>query len=160
MCLRGGRFFNFRKFVYIFQLFVYNFSKNLPPLKHILALPTQGQICIVTELQPLEISTFQMKHPVRICIRHHLGLLLRSQIPHQLRLTFQGDELRLNLFLAQAPSKEKNKRSAKAQFSSCIYLLRSILVSSRRATKFEISFLIIANANFLALYIRIKSNKS
>ena len=38
--------------------------KNLPPLKHILALPTLGQICTVTELQPFEISTFQMKHPV------------------------------------------------------------------------------------------------
>ena len=42
MCLRDGVvFFNFRKFVYIFQLFVYNFSKKkLPPLKRILALPT------------------------------------------------------------------------------------------------------------------------
>ena len=28
MGLRGGIFFNFRKFVYIFQLFVYNFSKR------------------------------------------------------------------------------------------------------------------------------------
>ena len=33
-------FFNFPKFVYIFQLFAYNFSKKLPFLKHILALPT------------------------------------------------------------------------------------------------------------------------
>ena len=40
--------------------------KNLPPLKHILALPTLGQICTITELQPFEISTFQMKHLVRI----------------------------------------------------------------------------------------------
>ena len=40
-CIRSGNsFFNFRKFVYIFQLFVNNFSKiELPPLKRILALP-------------------------------------------------------------------------------------------------------------------------
>ena len=37
---KGAVFFNFRKFVYIFQLFVYNFSKNLQPFKHVLALPT------------------------------------------------------------------------------------------------------------------------
>ena len=36
MRLRGSSFFfNFQKFVYILQLFVYNFSNNLPPLKHI-----------------------------------------------------------------------------------------------------------------------------
>ena len=32
--------YNFRKFVYIFQLLIYNFSNKLPPLKHILASPT------------------------------------------------------------------------------------------------------------------------
>ena len=40
--------------------------KILPPLKHILGLPTLGQICTITELKPFEISTFQMKHPVPI----------------------------------------------------------------------------------------------
>ena len=45
-------FFNFQKFVYIFQLFVYNFSKNMSTLKNILALPTWGQICTVSEQQP------------------------------------------------------------------------------------------------------------
>ena len=57
-------FFNFRKFVYIFQLFVYNFSNKLPPLKHILALPTWGQKCTVSELQAFAIPKFQVKHPV------------------------------------------------------------------------------------------------
>ena len=38
--------------------------KKLTAVKHILALPTLGQICTITELQPFEISTFQMKHPV------------------------------------------------------------------------------------------------
>ena len=52
MRLRGGSFFfNFQKIVYIFQLFVYNFSKKkLRPLKHILALPTWGQKCLVLEV--------------------------------------------------------------------------------------------------------------
>ena len=46
-----------------------------------------------------------------------------------------------------------------AQWGGYSYVTNPV-VSSRRATKFEISFLIIANTNFLALYIRIKSNKS
>ena len=51
-------FFNFRKFVYIFQLFVYNFSNKLPPLKHILALPTWGQKCTVFKIQPFTFENF------------------------------------------------------------------------------------------------------
>ena len=43
--------FNLRKFSYFFQLFVYNFSKQLPPFKHTLALPTQNQKCTFSELQ-------------------------------------------------------------------------------------------------------------
>ena len=39
MCTKGGRFFNFQKFVNIFQLFVHNFPSKLPPLKHFVALP-------------------------------------------------------------------------------------------------------------------------
>ena len=38
--------------------------KKLPPLKHILALPTWGQKCTVTELQPFQFAIFQMEHPV------------------------------------------------------------------------------------------------
>ena len=44
-------FFNFRK---KFQLFVYNFSKKLPPLKRILTLPTWGQKCLVSEYSHLK----------------------------------------------------------------------------------------------------------
>ena len=36
----------------------------LPPLKPILALPTQGQKCILSELQPFEVATFDLGHPV------------------------------------------------------------------------------------------------
>ena len=42
--LEAVDFFNFRKFVHIFLLFVYNVSNKLPPLKRILAFPTKGQI--------------------------------------------------------------------------------------------------------------------
>ena len=59
-------FSNFRKFVYIFQLFVYNFSKKLPPLKRILALPTWGQKSLISELQPFEKGNFDLGHPVPI----------------------------------------------------------------------------------------------
>ena len=38
--------------------------KNLPHLKHILALPTWGQICTISELQPLISNFFQMVPPV------------------------------------------------------------------------------------------------
>ena len=58
---------NFWKFVYIFQLFVYNFSKKkLPPLKHILALPTWGQKCLVSEIEQIEKANFDLGHPVAI----------------------------------------------------------------------------------------------
>ena len=39
-------------------------KKKLPPLKHILALPIQGQKCIVLEVQPFEITEFDLGHPV------------------------------------------------------------------------------------------------
>ena len=66
MCLRGGVevFTNFRKFVYIFQLFVYNFLKKPPSLKHILALPTWGQKCLVSEIEQIEKVNFDLGHPV------------------------------------------------------------------------------------------------
>ena len=50
-------FFNFQKFVYVFQ-------KKLPPLKAILALPMWGQKCIVSELWSFEIKNFDLGHPV------------------------------------------------------------------------------------------------
>ena len=68
MRFRGGTFFNFGKFVYIFQLFVYNFSNKLPPLKHILALPTWGQKRIVSELWSFEIKNFDLGHPVTFVV--------------------------------------------------------------------------------------------
>ena len=40
--------------------------KKLPPLKHILALPTWGQKCTQTELQSFEIGNFDLGHPVRL----------------------------------------------------------------------------------------------
>ena len=64
-CVRErADFFNFQNFVYTFPLFVYNFLNCLPPLNHILALPTWGHKCTVTELQAFEIPKFQTKHPV------------------------------------------------------------------------------------------------
>ena len=57
-------FFSFRKFVYILQLFVYNFLKKPPPLKHILALPTWGQECLRLETELIEKVNFDLGHPV------------------------------------------------------------------------------------------------
>ena len=48
-----------------FQLFVCNFQKNPPLLKHILALLIVGQICIFQDFQPFEITTFYLCHFVR-----------------------------------------------------------------------------------------------
>ena len=45
--------------MYIFQLFVYNFSNKLPPLKHILALPNG------VKNAPFQIPKSQMKHTVK-----------------------------------------------------------------------------------------------
>ena len=67
MCLRGGRFFLFSKICLHFSAVCLQFSKKkLPPLKRILALPTWGQICTVSVLQPFLSDFFQMKHPVFI----------------------------------------------------------------------------------------------
>ena len=40
------------------------FKKKLPPLKHILALPTWGQKSLISELQPFEKGNFDLGHPV------------------------------------------------------------------------------------------------
>ena len=52
------------RFISLVQLFVYNFT----PLKRILALPTWGQKCIISELQALEKSKMKVEHPVSHCI--------------------------------------------------------------------------------------------
>ena len=58
---------------------VNKFFKTLLLLKHILALPTLGQICTITGLQPFEISTFQMKHPALrfsgVCMFIDVGMM-------------------------------------------------------------------------------------
>ena len=41
--------------------------KKLPPLKHILALPTLGQKRTQTEVQSFEIGNFDLGHPVVFC---------------------------------------------------------------------------------------------
>ena len=38
--------------------------KNPPPLKHILALPTWGQKCLVSEIEQIEKVNFDLGHPV------------------------------------------------------------------------------------------------
>ena len=38
--------------------------KKLPPLKPILALPTWGQKCFLSEAEPFEIPDFDLGHPV------------------------------------------------------------------------------------------------
>ena len=44
--------------------------KKLPPLKPILALPTWGQKCFLSEAEPFEISDFDLGHPVHICLKY------------------------------------------------------------------------------------------
>ena len=53
MHLIGGRFFQFLKV-----------KKNLRPIKRILAIPTSGKICVVSEPQPSTFEIFQTEHPV------------------------------------------------------------------------------------------------
>ena len=40
------------------------FQKKPPPLKHILALPTWGQKCLVSEIEQIEKVNFDLGHPV------------------------------------------------------------------------------------------------
>ena len=39
-------------------------EKKLPPLKHILALTIWDQICTNVEIEPFEITNFDLGHPV------------------------------------------------------------------------------------------------
>jgi len=65
MGLRSGGFFSvFSCLFTIFSCLFTIFKKNPPLLKHILALPMVGQICTFEELQPFEIATFDLGHPV------------------------------------------------------------------------------------------------
>ena len=57
MCLRGGGLFE--KCKQIFE----NWKKP-PPLKHILALPTWGQKCLVSAIEQIKKVNFDLGHPV------------------------------------------------------------------------------------------------
>ena len=59
MSFRGGRFFIFWILTYNFQLFAYAFSKNIPNLKHVLALPTSGFKRTDSVLQQFSFVNFQ-----------------------------------------------------------------------------------------------------
>ena len=54
-----------------------NAEKKLPPLKPILALPTWGQMWILSELWVLEKGNFDLGHPVQfiVCIQKKKFLL-------------------------------------------------------------------------------------
>ena len=45
--------------------------KKLPPLKPILASPTWGQNCFLSEAEPFEIPDFDLGHPVYEHVRIH-----------------------------------------------------------------------------------------
>ena len=70
MCLKGSSFFfNFqKKIAYIFQLFVYNFSKKKKKTTasqtHFGYINVVSEKCIVLDVQPFEIKNFDLSHPV------------------------------------------------------------------------------------------------
>ena len=65
MRLRDGSFSQFLKICLHFSAVCLQFfKKKLPPLKHILALPTWGQKSLISELQPFEKGNFDLGHPV------------------------------------------------------------------------------------------------
>ena len=59
-------FLTFGETLYFFLLFQHTIfcHKKVSLLKHIFALPTWGQKCKQTELQPFEIGNFDLGHPV------------------------------------------------------------------------------------------------
>ena len=60
-----------------------NAEKKLPPLKPILALPTWGQMWILSELWVLEKGNFDLGHPVW---REIQGSFLRQNFFHNNRI--------------------------------------------------------------------------
>ena len=62
----------YRNFLFFYFFQKSNFwHKKLPPLKPILALPTWGQICLVSEIHPFEIKNFDLGHPVLLVRQTH-----------------------------------------------------------------------------------------
>ena len=61
--MRGGSFFQFSKIILHFSAVCLQlFKKNLH-LSHILALPTWGQKCLVSEIEQIEKVNFDLGHP-------------------------------------------------------------------------------------------------
>ena len=62
----GSRMYIFWRNLQFFLNFwkIYFQQKKLPLLKHILALPTFGEICTNLEMEPFEITNFDLGHPV------------------------------------------------------------------------------------------------
>ena len=76
-----------RNFLFFYFFQKSNFwHKKLPPLKPILALPTWGQICLVSEIHPFEIKNLDLGHPVKqsvrvtVCVRNFQFLRLVYQV--------------------------------------------------------------------------------
>ena len=78
--------------MFSFQLFVYNFQlakRILPLLRHILALPMVGQIGIFQELQPFEIATFGLGHPVKnTTLTYYIFDYLQKEVCRSIPNTF------------------------------------------------------------------------
>ena len=75
MCLGGVSLFSvFSCLFTIFSCLFTIFQIKLTPPKHILALPIQGQKCIFSELQPKQISNFDLGHPVNylVSLKHRV----------------------------------------------------------------------------------------
>ena len=64
MCLRGGGFLKNCKQTAEKCKQIFENWKKPPPLKHILALPTWSQKCLVSEIEQIEKVNFDLGHPV------------------------------------------------------------------------------------------------
>ena len=101
MFLRGGSFFS------IFEK-LFTFFKKLLPFKHILALPTWGQKCLFSELQPIEIKNFDWGHPVLTYLRI-LMISFKASIGHCRILKNACTAFNLNGGMATLESKNRSK---------------------------------------------------
>ena len=77
---------------------IFENRKKLPPLKHILALPALGQICIISEQQPFLSDFFQTEHPVALSLNVIKIAIVISQFLGMLPPLLQFCESPMNSF--------------------------------------------------------------
>ena len=79
--------------------------KKLPPLKSILALPTWGRKCFLSEAEPFEIPDFDLGHPV---ISDQQRFLMIKNVYNRLKWPYFDIRITLGLYTSLSSQSVQN----------------------------------------------------